>query len=245
MDDIMAGIPNEIAEELRRFVEAAKTAWGEHLRSIVLYGSAAEGNLRKTSDVNVLIVLRAFDRARADQVREALRYARAAIRLNVMLLLDSEMVDAAMAFGVKFDDIDARHRILYGDDPFDGFEVPRAAAIARLRQVLLNLRLRLRERYTSLGLREEQIARVAADFAGPLRACAATLCRLEGRPQASPKAALEYIVNGLAEPRFAPMLAAVSEARSDGLLAPGAAGDLLFLMIDLATALHARASTLA
>lgn len=244
MADNMQGIPAEIARELQRFVEAAKAAWSDHLRSIVLYGSAAEGSLRKTSDVNLLIVLSEFDRPRTDQVREALRYARAAIRLNVMLLLDSEMADATAAFGVKFDDIQARHRVLCGNDPFDGVEVPRAAAIARLRQVLLNLRLRLRERYASQGLREEQLARVAADFAGPLRACAATLCRLEGRPQPSPKAALEYVVNGLSEPRFAPMLAALSEARAEGLLPPGTAGDLLFLMIDLASVLYARAAVL-
>lgn len=244
MTNPMPELPGEVAAELNRFVEAAKTAWGGNLRSIVLYGSAAEGRLRKTSDVNVLVVLRAFDREQTDQIREPLRYARAAIQLGIMILLETEISEAALAFGVKFDDIQARHCILHGDDPFATLDVPRAAALARLRQVLLNLRLRLRERYASVGLREEQLARVAADMAGPLRACAATLCRLEGKGAENPKAALERVVKEMGNAEFAAVLPVLSEAREQGALDAGVAGDLIITLMDLAGALQSRADRL-
>ena len=245
MMEPLSGLPDDVVAELTRFVDAAKSAWGGNLRSVVLYGSAAEGKLRQTSDVNVLVVLRAFDRTETGRIREALRFARAAIRLEIMILLESEIAEAAAAFGVKFGDICARHRILFGDDPFDLFEVDRDAALARLRQVLLNLRLRLRERYASLGMRAEQLVRVAADTTGPLRACAATLCRLEGSPAESPKAALERIVKELNDPRFMSVLATLTEVRAGALLEPQAADDLIYSMMELAAALLERTRGLA
>jgi predicted nucleotidyltransferase len=237
-------LPEAIAQELNRFVEAVKTAWGQDLRSIVLYGSAAEGQLRTTSDVNVLVVLRAFNRPQADQIREPLRFARAAIRLGVMFLLESEIEDAAAAFAVKFGDIGARHRILYGGDPFEALEISRTAALARVKQVLLNLRLRLRERYAAVGLREEQLAQMVANMAGPLRTSAATICRLEGRTVDSPKAALELIAKDMNEPRFLSMLPMITDIRTRGQIEAGAVNDLVFTLMDLVSALQRRAERL-
>ncbi|MFA6243786.1 MAG: nucleotidyltransferase domain-containing protein [Candidatus Hydrogenedentales bacterium] len=243
--DTFEGLPTEVAEELKRFIEASKTAFETNLRSIILYGSAAEGRLRPTSDVNIMLVLRAFDRAQADRIREPLRFARTAIHLAAMFLLEHELDEAAAAFSVKFDDIRARHRIMDGDDPFTNMEVSRAAALARLRQVLLNLRLRFRERYASVGLREEELARTIAQMAGPLRACAATLCRLQGRTVDSPKAALELVVAELGNPKFQAILPSITEARSQGLLEPGVAGEVVFALIDLVAAMQSAANRLA
>ena len=55
-----------------------EAAFGDDLRSIVLYGSAAEGRLRATSDINVMFVLGRFDEERANQFREPFRFACAA-----------------------------------------------------------------------------------------------------------------------------------------------------------------------
>src|SRR6185436_3140946 len=172
----------------------AKGAFESDLVSVVLFGSAAEGKLRATSDVNILLVLRRFEQPRADRMREPLRLAHAAVQLNAMFVLEGELAAANEAFAVKFADIQARHRVLFGSDPFAGLGTPRDALIRRLRQVLLNQQLRLRERYVMLSLREEQLARVIADAAPPLRASAASLLQLEGRPAAAPKAALEQLV---------------------------------------------------
>ena len=63
-------LPSEVAKSLDAFVDSARTALSPDLASIVLFGSAAEGRLRATSDVNVILVLARFDPTRVDQVRE-------------------------------------------------------------------------------------------------------------------------------------------------------------------------------
>ena len=141
-----AELPAEVQQSINTFVEAAKAAFEANLVSVVMYGSAAEGRLRATSDVNILLVLKSFDQGRADKLRDPLRLAHAAVQLNAMFLLESEVPDAMEAFAVKFADIVARHRILFGSDPFATVDPPKDAVVRRLKQVLLNLQLRLRER---------------------------------------------------------------------------------------------------
>ncbi len=238
-------LPGPVQRVLEDFVGAASSALGGGLRSIVLYGSGAEGKLRATSDVNVMLVLRDFKPERADGLREPLRTAQAAIRLRAMFLLESEVPEAVESFAQKFADLVRRHRVLYGDDPLAGVKIPRPAEIFRLRQVLLNLTLRLRSMYMSRGLREEQLAAVVADAAGPLRSCAATLLELEGRPAPSPKEALAEVAGALSREGTRELLAQISEAREKSVLPAGVAADALLHMIELARYLRERAEKLA
>jgi predicted nucleotidyltransferase len=235
-------LPTNVSSTLSTFIAAAKKTFADNLISVVLYGSGAEGKLRPTSDVNLIVVLKVFDRAHADQLREPLRLAQAAIRLRVMFLLQHELKPASQAFAVKFGDIARRRLVLYGEDPFASLSVSRDDAIFRLKQTLLNLTLRLRELYVVRSLREEQLATVIADAAGPLRSCASTLLELEGNAAASPKEALEKVAASL--PNATPDVKLITEARQRHTLPPGAAAPILFQLIDLAQAMWARAAQL-
>jgi hypothetical protein len=220
-------------------------AFGEDLVAAILFGSAAEGRLRPVSDVNLLLVLERFDAPRADGIRTAFRTAHALIHLEVMFLLRSELSDALDAFGVKFADILTRRRVLHGVDVFAGLTVQAAAIRARLLQVLLNLALRLRERYVHVSLREEQLAPLIADSAGPLRASAAALLRLEGRPASAPREALERVVAESGLPEGLALLKLVSRSREQGALAPGEGPRVLLFLIEIAQHLRGRALALA
>ncbi|MGE0825600.1 MAG: hypothetical protein AB7G75_12245 [Candidatus Binatia bacterium] len=237
-------LPSSVGRVLGGFVEAARVALGNELQSIVLYGSAAEGRLRTTSDVNVILILSSFTQTKVDQLREPLRLARAAIQLHAMFLLTKEVHSAANLFADKFADILRRHHILYGTNPFIGLTLSRTAEIARLRQVLLNLTLRLREAYVLRSLREEQLALVIADSAGPLRASAATILELEGRPATSAKDALEQLAATFADAEWQDTLAKLSYAREHGVLPPGTAGPTFFRVLTLAEALRNHAEQL-
>ena len=59
--DSLPDLPPQVSRILGEFVDRAQTAFAGALRSIVLYGSAAEGRLRSTSDVNVLLIVARFD----------------------------------------------------------------------------------------------------------------------------------------------------------------------------------------
>jgi predicted nucleotidyltransferase len=235
-------LPTNVSTTLSTFIAAAKKAFGDHLLSVVLYGSGAEGRLRPTSDVNLILVLSAFERGLADQLREPLRLAQAAIKLRVMFLLEDELKPASQAFAVKFADIARRRLILYGADPFASITVSRDDAIFRLKQTLLNLTLRLREAYVARSLREEQLAAVIADAAGPLRSCASTLLELEGRAAATPREALEEIAKS--SDGAAHDVQLITEARQRHALPPGAAAPAVFHLIELAYAMWARAAEL-
>jgi hypothetical protein len=153
-------------------------------------------------------------------VREPLRFAHAAIELNAMFLLEAEVPLAMEAFAVKFTDILHRHRVLHGSDPFADVTVADAALLRRLKQVLLNLQIRLRERYILLSLREEQLGRVIADAAPPLRASAASILQLEGNPAPSPKKALERVIAGFNDPALTDVLNAMTHVRGGDRLEP-------------------------
>jgi hypothetical protein len=240
-----APTPTERAEPvLADLVTAAQTALGDTLDAIVLYGSAAEGRLRASSDVNLIFVLTRFEPARIDALSEAVRVAHAAIQLAPMFLLRDEIPDAATAFAVKFADIRSRHTVLCGRDPFTDLAIPRDRLIARLLQVLLNLRLRLRAAYVTQSLFEDQLVGVIADAAGVLRSVAASLREIEGQPRLAPREALVQVVESFGDARFTDAVATISVARESGVLPPGVPRQTVLVLTDLAGRLREHAARL-
>ena len=237
-------LPDRVREVLDGIVEAARRAFAGDVRSIILYGSAAEGRLRATSDVNVMFVLGRFDEAKADQFREPFRFACAAVDVNAMFVLDTEIDLAAREFAQKFADMKRRHVVLFGDDPLEKVSISRDVLVRRLQQTLLNLTMRLREMYVQRSLREEQCAVTIAETTGPLRAAAATILELEGRGTLAPKEALYTFVHDLGPSDFVDLLPHLSEAREKRVLPPGRAAELLYTTTELAGALHERAMKL-
>jgi predicted nucleotidyltransferase len=239
-----AKLPEATAKTLEEFVATAHKLMGTDLHSIVLFGSAAEGRMRATSDVNVLVVLKAWVPAKLDALTDPLRNAHAAILLSASFVLLAELPAAMEAFAVKYADIVRRHRVLCGTDPFVGLAVARPAEINRLRQVLLNLLLRMRERYLFTRLREEQTSSQLAQVAGPLRAAAAALLELEGTAAPSPKAALESVAGAMPGQGWPEAMATLSRVREGQSLDKGVAPATLLRLVDLAAAMHERARKL-
>jgi hypothetical protein len=130
--------------------------------------------------------------------------------------------------------------VLFGDDPFAGVAMPRDALIRRLKQVLLNMQIRARERYMTLSLREEQLIRHVADSAGPIRAAAASLLQQEGKPAANPKAALEQLVAEFNDPELGAVLGALSIARETQTLDSGTAGPVTMALMKLISRMRER-----
>jgi predicted nucleotidyltransferase len=231
----------EVERCLQIFTDAAKESFGSDLSAIVLFGSAATGDMRATSDVNLMLVLKRFDISAADRLREPMRLTHAAVELNAMFLLEDEVASAVDAFAVKFYDIIARHRLLFGSDPFVNLKTSPDALRRRIEQVLLNLQLRLRERYVSVSLREEQLAHVIADAAPPLRSSAQAILQLENHSMQTSKLALEHIVDGMNAPSLKDALRTMSEAREKGFLPHGAATPVVEQLIELTQRLRERA----
>lgn len=238
-------IPENVRQVLAEFIRRTRELFGAELKSAVLFGSAAAGQMRQTSDVNLLLVLRQMDFDAGEQLAETLAGAEAAVGLKVMFLLESEVMDAATAFALKFSDISGRHVLLYGQDPFATLAVPRDAKIFRLKQVLLNLILRQREGLIRSHGADRRRVGLIADFAGPLRAAAATLLELEqAAPASTPKEALERVASEIDTAKFGEAVSALTAARSEQALAAGTPGNVLQRLIELASKMRERAARL-
>lgn len=238
-------VPQSVRRTLDGLLTAAQRAFGETLRSVILYGSAAEGRMRASSDVNLLFVLNAFEAQRANDFREPFRFAASAAKVTAMFLLEEELRGpAGAAFAQKFADIKRRHLVLFGSDLLADVTVAREALVRRLQQVLLNLSIRLREMYIERSLRAEQCAATVAEAAAPLRTSAASILELETGQVLAPKEALSRIVREMNRPRFSALLPHISEAREQLSLPAGQEAAILFDTLELARALHARSMKL-
>jgi len=239
-----SGLPANVQTILSGFLARAQRVFAEDLLSAVLFGSAADGALRKSSDVNLLLVLRRYDPGRAQQIRNDLATAEAAILLRVMFLLQDEIPAACEAFAQKFSDILRRRAVLLGPDPFQNVSIPRAAEVRRLRQVLLNLLLRLREMHAGQQSGNSRTLQMLADSTGPLRSSAVLMLLLEGREAPKPKQALLEVADEVAPGKFSVVLAKLSQLRETATLPDADAHDVMIAMMELAAAMHHRAASL-
>lgn len=237
-------LSSTVNQALNDFLSAAKETLGESLLSVVLYGSAAEGKLRSTSDVNLVLVLSSFEQAKVDLLRSPLRIAQASIQLRPMFLLKEEIPQAVCSFASKFADILRRRVILWGDDPFAASSIPREARVSELKHQLLNQILRLRASYVSRSLREEQLSFVVAHAIGPLRSSAAALLELQGTPASSAQEALERVGAELRLPGWTQTVALLSAVQDSPLATAAKAAGLFFAILDLACRMQRLTETL-
>lgn len=237
-------MPDQVREVLGVFVDAAKEVFGPTLRSIILFGSAAEGRLRKTSNINLIVFLSELEPPRLAQLRPALRVAHAAAGIEPMFVLESEAPVFIENLGLKSTDVLRTRTVLFGSDPFLGLELSRDLVLRQLTQAVFQLRLRLRNQYVSRGMREEQLAIAIADAAGPLRSIAAAVLELDRIPFESRKAALEVLVKELRSPDT-DVLARISEARERAALPPGIADAVLLQLLALCDRIDLRLKELA
>ena len=234
-------LPGSTKKVIDDFLQAARAAFGENLRAAVLYGSAAEGKLRPTSDTNLILILAAFEQNQVDAVRQSLRLAQSAIQLKAMFLLQEEIPFAARSFAPKFADVLRRRVVLFGKDPFAAVAIPRDAEIRQLRQQLLNLTLRLRSAYATRGLREEQLGIFLANTVGALRSLAQTFLELQGRPAQSAQDAFERLGDELGLPEWNTVLSAIERIQSAQLSEPGKVPQVYMQVLECAQKMRVKA----
>src|SRR5262245_49917226 len=126
------GLSPETQKLLKDFIADAQSCFADRLIAAILFGSAAEGRMRPSSDVNLLLVIRQFDSKDAVTLAKPLAFARAACRLQVMFLEESEVRPAAQCFAQKFSDILRRHHLLCGRNLLQDLVIPNAALAHRL-----------------------------------------------------------------------------------------------------------------
>jgi len=145
-------------QQLDEFVTRLKTAAGANLQSIILYGSAANGEFhREFSNVNLLCLLRETsfaDLARlADAVESWTRHKHPA----PLLLTREELTHSADVFSIEFLDMKRRYHVLFGDDVLRNLEIPMHLHRAQLEYELREKTILLRQRILSATRDDKQL----------------------------------------------------------------------------------------
>jgi hypothetical protein len=134
----MTAKPAHITDALDRL----RTALTDKVASATLYGSYVRGDFRAdASDINLAVVVRGSDlSALVAPLREAWRAA----RIDPWIARADELPGLSDVFATRVRDIQRRHEMLIGDDPWTALVIPRAALRLRVEQELRNHQMRLR-----------------------------------------------------------------------------------------------------
>ena len=150
--------PNDIVEKL---VAELRGVFGEHLRSVVLYGSAVSHEFKPgKSDVNIAVV---FDEMPVSLLEKGTDVFRTWMRRGVAvpLLLTSEYINTlATDFPVEILDIQNSSRLLAGEDLFASVKIGRPELERQCRRELLGIALQLRREYVRFAEKPKILASV-------------------------------------------------------------------------------------
>lgn len=163
---------------LDELVSQLKLAYGDALRSVVLYGSAVAGeHIAKKSDYNVLIVVEAIS---LENLRKAAAVAKAWTEDGnppPMTFTTAEWKSSSDIFPMEYADILERHRVLHGEAPFDGISVSRNDLRLQVEHQAMGKLLHLRQGImaaagnpkSQLALLEDSLSTLMVIFRGVLR----------------------------------------------------------------------------
>lgn len=138
--------------KLEELVSQLQKVYGEKLRTVVLYGSAAAGeHIPKRSDYNVLVIV---DELTMQHMRAEAAVARAwadAGNPPPLTLTLAEWRGSADIFPMEYADILERHRVLFGTPPFNGIAVNHDHLRLQLEHEAMGKLLKLRQGILAAG----------------------------------------------------------------------------------------------
>lgn len=155
-----------MAMTLDELVSQLRSAYGQTLQSVMLYGSTVAGErIAKKSDYNVLVILDAVPLDRLAAVGAVLRSWGEAGNPPPMTFTSAEWKSSADVFPMEYADILEKHRVLYGDDATRGITVSRSDLRLQVEQQALGKLLHLRRGAMAAGDdSKEQIALIEASL---------------------------------------------------------------------------------
>jgi predicted nucleotidyltransferase len=134
-------------DKLLELVDRLKQAQSEHLRSVVLYGSAASGEHNEHfSDLNVLCVLTRVTPAELAASAPIFEWWRKLGNPSPLLLSEEELRASTDCFPIEFEDMKERRRVLFGPDVIQDLAIDRTFYRAQVEMELRSKLLRLRQK---------------------------------------------------------------------------------------------------
>jgi hypothetical protein len=150
--------------QLSELVERMKTAFGRHLVSAVLYGSAATGDWdNRSSDLNVLCVLDRLSSAELSASEPVFRWCGQNGTPPPLLLTEEEVRGSTDCFPMEFHDMREHRRVLYGADVIADLQIDRSFYRAQVEQQLRAKQIRLRQKAAEALPDPKRLTRLLTD----------------------------------------------------------------------------------
>ena len=174
-------VPAEVTKALDTLAAELRGAAGENLRGVILFGGLARGRyIEGASDINLVVYLRDASVDSIAAIAPALHEAWRTHRVDPLIVTAAEIQRLTVVFPTKMLDIQRRHVVVLGEDPFTGLTVDREHIRLRVEQELRNLQLRLRHRFVRVRDDESALEQTVADAAPTLAVNLRALLLLNG-----------------------------------------------------------------
>lgn len=151
-------------ENLTELVARLKGAALDNLQSVVLYGSAVSGEfLSKHSDLNILCLVARAGAAELEELHTPANWWMRRGNLAPLIFTLEELRASADIFAIEMLDIKHLHRILYGENFLETFQVPLALHRQQVERELRTDWLRLRQVILTAPLRKKIHLQIMSD----------------------------------------------------------------------------------
>ncbi len=180
MNNEIAAIVNDVRES---FLPVVQELFGDDLKAVILYGSAAKGTyVAGVSDVNLLLLTGTTHPDKIMQLGSRAKKQIKKQRLSLQFLTTTEFENSADVFPMEYLDIQHSHKLVWGHDAVEHIKITRTnlrhQAEERLRGSVHALRQAL---FASQG-KSKLLSGVLTDWFGSQAALFRTLLRLADAP---------------------------------------------------------------
>ncbi len=189
----MARIDERTRRMLEDFSQQMEEVFGDDLRAVVLYGSAAGLYfLPGISDVNVLVVLKGVTPQQLRQLTHSLkRFQRG--RLAPLFLATDQLKALAESYPIELLELKEQHRLLHGEDVFADLKISTEKIRSQLIGELLGKLLLMRSLYLEISGDARRLEEVLGQVVSPLGALMRAMLRLRDEKHPPPREFLEVV----------------------------------------------------
>lgn len=174
-------LPRKIQGRIEALLQELDTIAGPDLASVIIHGSVVRAEwVEAKSDIDLIVVLKRATREILTGLGEPLAVARAAARVDAMILVEAEIARASDVFPLFYRDIQSHHIVLHGSDPFADLAIDSAHLRLRIEQELRDVNIRLRRVVTDARGEPVALGHAVARQLRRIRSPLATLLTLLG-----------------------------------------------------------------
>jgi len=180
---------------LEQFINQAKETYGDNLKSITLFGSAASEDFsKKYSDYNLIFVL---DKLVPAELKKSTKLVQKWTKSgnSIPLFFDEDHIKTSTdVFPIEFYDIKSNRKILYGNDPFKDVEIHNGNLRHQCESELKGKILQLQSKYVEVANKDKEIARLMMESFSAFLSIFKGIVRLVGKePDQNKRALVEQL----------------------------------------------------